>query len=163
MNLKIIFLDFDGVINGSDLPACFSAGWPESHLETLLIERINKIVEIVEAQDAEKDIKTKIVISSSWRVRFPLDELRHMLRNKGLRAEVIDVTPRIYPMRFSENVPRGKEIQAWLTDCTDTVVKFVILDDISNMKHLSPFLILTDDRTGITEADVEKAIKMLEN
>lgn len=162
MKLKILFLDIDGVINRADVPASFSQGWPGSHLETTLIERINKIVETIEAKDIDDNIKTKIVISSSWKFHFTLDELIVMLCNKGLRAEVIDVTPMIH-QRMSEIVPRCKEIQAWLTACSNTVVKFVILDHISNMKHLTPFLILTDDRTGITEADVEKVIKMLES
>ncbi|TXG77699.1 hypothetical protein E6Q11_02345 [Candidatus Dojkabacteria bacterium] len=167
MKIKVIFLDFDGVINGSDPTpnASFGEGWPFTHIEASLVEKINKIVETVEAQDAEQGIKTKIVISSSWRIRFSLNELRDMLQIKGLRADVIDITPRIHPRKFSEHVPRGQEIQSWLNscqaDCYYSVVKFVILDDISDMIHLTPYLIETDDRTGITDSDVERAIELL--
>ena len=163
--IKVIFLDFDGVINGS-LPtpnASFGEGWPLSHIDQTLVEKINRIVETVEAQDAEQGIKTKIVISSSWRIRFSLNELRDMLQTKGLRADVIDVTPRIHPTRFSERVPRGQEIQSWLNkaDSYYSVTKFVILDDIPDMDQLMAHLIETDNRSGITDDDVEKAIKML--
>ena len=165
--IKVIFLDFDGVINGS-LPtpnASFGEGWPLSHIEESLVEKINRIVETVEARDAEQGIKTKIVISSSWRIRFSLNELRDMLQTKGLRADVIDVTPRIHPTRFSERIPRGREIQSWLNgcqaDCYYSVAKFVILDDIPDMGQLMSHLIETDDRIGITDSDVEKAIQML--
>lgn len=161
MAIKVIFLDIDGVINGFNSPPLFAAGWPESHLETPLIEKINKIVETVESQELENTIKTKIVISSSWRIRFSLDELREMLQKQGLRAEILDVTPRIHPVKMSQRVSRGKEIQAWLTNCSEEVIKFVILDDIPDMGHLESWLILTDDKTGITDADVEKAIEML--
>lgn len=151
--MKLIFLDIDGVLNGSDLPPLFGPGWPESHLETHLIEKLNKIVKAVEG--------TKIVISSSWRIRFSLQELIEMLVRKGLEAEIIDVTPRIHG-RFSEHIPRGKEIQAWLDATKENVEKFIILDDISNMVHLEPFLIQTDDFVGLTDEHVDRAIKMLE-
>ncbi len=164
MKIKVIFLDFDGVINGLEPSnGSFEEGWPLSHIEAVLVEKINKIVETIEAINTDQEIKTKIVISSSWRIRFSLDELRNMLQTKGLRADVIDVTPRIYPTRFSERVPRGREIQSWLNSCQAdySVVKFVILDDIPDMVHLMPYLVETDDRTGITDSDVEKAIQML--
>ncbi len=164
MKIKIIFLDFDGVINGSEPTPneAFGVGWPLSHIETALVEKIDKIVEAVEAIDADQGIKTKIVISSSWRVEFSLNELRNLLQTKGLRAEVIDVTPRLHPKKFSEYIPRGREIQSWLDNHqTDQVVKFIILDDVPDMGQLMSRLIQTDDRTGITDNDVEKAIQML--
>lgn len=162
MQIKVIFLDIDGVLNGFDLPPHFAEGWPESHLESHLIEKINKIVETVERKDADSGVRTKIVISSSWRVRFSKDELTEMLQKKGLRADIIDVTPRLLPTRMSQRVPRGREIKAWLENTDFTVVKFIILDDIPDMEHLISRLIQTDDTTGITDADVELAIQMLE-
>jgi hypothetical protein len=149
---KIIFLDIDGVINASDLPPLYGEGWPESHLETHLIEKVNEIVKITDAQ---------IVISSSWRIRFNLAELTEMLKNKGLKAKIIGVTPRI-KRRFGKVVLRGEEIQDWLDAYPYKIEKFVILDDVADMGHLMPRLIKTEDEIGITDQHVELAIKMLQ-
>ena len=161
MEIKVIFLDFDGVLNDANLPAGFAEGWPESHLETHLIKKINKIVKTINDKDAQKNIKTKIVISSSWRKRFTLDELKEMLQNKGLEADVIDVIPNILSAS-GKHIPRGVKINAWLDSSKDTVVGFVILDDVYDMEHLKLKLVHINDATGITDEDVEKAIKILQ-
>ncbi len=159
MIIKVIFLDIDGVLNGDDAPPLFGEGWPLSHLETCLIEKINRIVETL---DQISEIKTKIVISSSWRVRFSLEEITNMLKTKGLRAEIIDVTPRILPTRMSEYIQRGQEIKSWLQNIKEYQVdKFIILDDESDMMDLKKYLIKTDYTTGITDDDVNKVIDML--
>lgn len=161
MLIKVIFLDIDGVLNGDDGPPLFSEGWPLSHLETHLIEKINQIVE---ALDQISEIKTKIVISSSWRVRFSLEEITEMLKTKGLRVEIIDATPRIFPRRMSEYIQRGQEIKSWLQNVKEYQIdKFIILDDESDMMELRKFLIKTNYKTGITDADVNKAINMLKD
>lgn len=161
MLIKVIFLDIDGVLNGDNGSPLFSEGWPISHLETNLIEKINQIVE---ALDQISEIKTKIVISSSWRVRFTLPEMIEMLQTKGLRVEIIGVTPRLFPKKMSLPVERGQEIKAWLQDIKEYQVnKFVILDDESDMMDLKNFLIKTNYKTGITDADVNKAINMLKD
>lgn len=161
MFIKVIFLDFDGVLNGDDGPPLFNEGWPLSHLETHLIEKINRIVETL---DQQSKIKTKIVISSSWRVRFSLPEMIEMLQTKGLRVEIIDVTPRLLPKKMSLPVERGQEIKAWLQDVKEYQIdKFVILDDESDMNDLKKYLIKTNYKTGITDADVNKVIETLKD
>lgn len=160
MFIKVIFLDFDGVLNGDDGPPLFSEGWPLSHLETHLIEKINRIVETL---DQQSKIKTKIVISSYWRVRFSLPEMIEMLQTKGLRVEIIDVT-RLIPKKMSLHVERGQEIKAWLQDVKEYQIdKFVILDDESDMSDLKKYLIKTNYKTGITDADVNKVIETLKD
>lgn len=160
MPIKVIFLDIDGVLNGDDSPPLFSEGWPLSHLETHLIEKINKIADTLDLTD---ESKTKIVISSSWRVRFSYTELVEMLKEKGLRVEVIDVTPRIIPRKMSVYIRRGQEIKEWLHTTREIIEKFVIIDDDSDMEDLKPRLIRTDYRIGITDRDVDRAIQMLKS
>jgi hypothetical protein len=55
---------------------------------------------------------------------------------------------------------RGLEIQDWL-DNHPGVTDFVILDDSSDMAHLMPKLIQTDDATGLTQAHVAPALRLL--
>ena|SRR3990167_1924802 len=148
--MKAIFLDFDGVLNGDDHPV-FVEGWPYAHLDIPLVERLNRIIAATNA---------KVVVSSSWRVRFNLDELREILISRGFVGEVIDVTPRVPQRRFSEMISRGEEVQAWLHQHPD-VESYVIIDDINEFKGMKKHFVETNHRTGITDKDVERAINIL--
>jgi len=112
-----------------------------------------------------------IVISSSWRVMHSMAELRKMLQDyAGIDpARVIDRTPKIVRgQKFSENVPRGREIQEWLDDNTKVpegsclmpkyqVDDFMIVDDDSDMAHLKKTNFLqTNPDLGFTYLDATK-------
>lgn len=87
-----------------------------------------------------------------------------MLQTKGLRVEIIDVTPRLLPKKMSLPVERGQEIKTWLQDVKEYQIdKFVILDDESDMSDLKKYLIKTNYKTGITDADVNKVIETLKD
>lgn len=81
----------------------------------------------------------------------------------GVRAPIVGMTPDL-TRKDGETyipVPRGLEIQEWI-DAHPGVERFVILDDECEMVHLEPLLVKTKFDCGLTEQDVEKAIKILE-
>jgi hypothetical protein len=139
--MRIVFLDFDGVLIPMDgttisrkpAPSCISA--------------LNAITEQTGAQ---------IVVSSSWRNVASIDKLRALLKRWGVKASVIGVTPSIH----GRDISRGQEIAAWLKANRDGV-EFVILDDDSEMRPLSAYHIQTDKRRGLTGDDADRAVSLL--
>lgn len=158
--MKVLFLDFDGVLNGSvsseDLHAMHAAAKAKDlatvarlGLDTVLVERIDRICRATGAS---------VVISTGWRSSFSHDELVTMLRSRGLTAEVAGSTPQIGPKRMSEYPPttRVREIKAWLSQ--HAVARWLAIDDMAlRLEHA----VQTDERTGITEDDVGIAITKL--
>ena len=154
--MKVIFLDFDGVIT------TVASKW---HLDTdkmLLVKRICD------------ETSAKIVISSSWR-RFTLEDTFNMLseyEQSGkevpfiLRDYVIGITAHMYAFKEGNvhahyDLPRGCEISRYLTEHKD-ISKYVILDDDTDMLlEQAPYFINTNMGLGISEQDIEKAIEIL--
>lgn len=152
--MKIIFLDIDGVLNG---PVSSWDGFPHSHIDKTMVGRLNEIIAATGA---------KVVISSSWRFRFPFTEMDAILKHQGFVGEIIDQTPKTLKnyreIRFSQVIPRGWEIEEWLEDHADLGIEsFIILDDINNMDKLKHRLILTNGDVGLTNKHVKRAIKWL--
>ena len=144
--MKIIFLDIDGVLNDDTTPP-YPKDWPEGHLKEDLIARINQIVEATGA---------KIVMSTAWRTVLSLKEFQELLGSKGLRAEIIDCTPSRMSFR-----PRWHEIKEWILDNREIYVEsWVAIDDLL-IKEAGERLVRTNPSIGITDEDVEKAIKIL--
>ena len=149
--MKIIFLDFDGVITTPSSKYCLSP----PHMDIL-----GKILESTGAY---------IVISSSWR-RYNLEQTINFITSRSnpfvgknpfpFVDRVIDITKRLRPIKMSGYIHRGDEIQEWLD--RHKVESYVILDDINNMlESQQSHLVLTDEIDGLTEKDVEKAIEIL--
>jgi len=136
-NVKLVFLDFDGVIVTQKTR--YMKGDPEC------IAALNRIVETTGAA---------VVVSSCWRLGMNVVELRELLRDWGFEGKVIDRTAAMLP-------DRGNEIAAWLESCPRDVERFVILDDDADMVHLKPRLIQTSGDIGLTEDDAARAIAML--
>lgn len=136
--MKVIFLDFDGVLNSlqsfkmweykkdqSKWETEMYAGWKGSMREYLAMEFcpicFSNMEELV-----RRNPDVKIVISSSWRQGETVESLKQILFPSKLISEaVIDVTE-----SFSKI--RGEEIQKWLNEHPE-VTKYVIVDDDSEM------------------------------
>lgn len=153
--MKIIFLDFDGVLNSHwymlEFPKEWNSGMAvEGQIDPESVALVNKIVE---------DTGAVVVISSAWRLVRSLDDLTRMLANKGFKGEVIGITPDLAHL----GKRRGDEIQEWIdtSPLKDQIESFVILDDNSDMVHLTDKLVLTGYTVGIEEHHVEKAIEIL--
>lgn len=151
--MKIIFLDFDGVLNS--LWFFFHAlrkardhaiiTDPDTELDPKAVKYLNDLVAVSGA---------KVVISSSWRLVYPIGRLIQVLEGAGFKGEVIDVTP------FLRGERRGMEIGAWLGEHPE-VESFVILDDKSDMGWLSHRLVQTDAGKGLKSKHVMAALQML--
>ncbi len=158
--MKMLFLDFDGVLNSDKwftLPEYHRGPLHDSwrhlhHIDPAGVARVNTIVDKSGAV---------VIASTAWRVVYQVDQLNSMLKLKGATFEIVDRTPEIVPKKMSSYVPRGKEIQKFFDSIGGPPDEFVILDDLNDMLHLTPHLVRTNDYVGLTDADVEKALKIL--
>ena len=155
--MKVIFLDFDGVI--TTLKSKYK----------LDPDKMALIGRIMDATDA------KIVISSSWR-RFSLEEtIKEITDTSQFNVgdnpfpypdAVVGVTERMYSFSYPNNdrhfgLPRGVEIQYYI-DTHKEIEQYVILDDDCDMLLCqADNFIHTDTYEGISELDAEKAIVIL--
>jgi HAD domain in Swiss Army Knife RNA repair proteins len=149
--LRIVFLDFDGVLNARAFVGASTTPGP-ALLDAVAVARVEQLCATTGAA---------VVVSSSWRATFPLPELAAMLRAKGLaRTPVVDVTPVVVNKRG-----RGEEIQRWLDAAPRaggfSVDGLVILDDEPDMLHLAPWLVQTSFETGVTAEHLEAARAVL--
>lgn len=149
--MKLLFLDIDGVLNYFDfnMEAEMNSFLNFSEIDTEKVLLLNEIVRRTEA---------KIVISSSWRKLYSIEDLIEGLKGRGFIGEIIDVTPSINIM----NLQRGHEIKHWIDNCDLDISSIVILDDDSDMEGVEEYHIKTDYKTGLTKSDVELVIKKLE-
>lgn len=139
--MKLIFLDIDGVMN---------------HRNHMVRSRLHNMHEFcpVAVRNLREIIKrtgARIVISSTWRKFKSID---YVMNCYDLDQYVVGKTPVI------EDVIRGKEISAYLSENPD-VEKFVILDDDNDMGILLPELVHCIDYSGLTDERREQAIQML--
>lgn len=158
--MKIIFLDIDGVlVNDFNHNNRIILHYQEEGVE----HRVNyarldpKCVGWLNKITAETG--AKLCLSSTWRIG-PLSEFeltKRYLKSEGVEAEFVGRTPSAHECG-SWGI-RGIEIQDWLDrNPTD---KFVIIDDSSDMEHLTPRLTRTQPDVGLTETEAKIAIEML--
>jgi hypothetical protein len=72
--------------------------------------------------------RAKIVVSSTWRTQFTLQQLKDMFRSNGINGEVIDIT--------SIGLTRGEEIQEWID--YHGVESYIVIDD--QVKDILPYV-----------------------
>ncbi len=155
--MKVIFLDFDGVLNSEEysrlrniMGAKDSGSFmhrSSGQVDPVAVARLNRIVESTGAA---------VCISSTWRRLHIIGELNAILRERGFAGRVVGATPWL-------NKPRGLEIQDWLDleGQRHDVEAFVILDDDADMEHLMDHLVQTNGAAGLEDHHVERAIAML--
>lgn len=156
--MRIIFLDFDGVLNNAkwihDLKesGVKFTSWIEKDYREIDPSRVKMV------SDLAIETQAKIVVSSSWRIINPLDRLQDYLRKGGMDESVlpIDVTPRANGRDF-----RGDEIIMWL-DNHPEVTSHVIFDDDGDFYPLQP-LVKTSWDGGLCEDHVDIARGILLN
>ena len=141
----LVFLDFDGVLNSNTWIYTHSERGFD-HIAPELVQLVNQLLWRTGA---------KVVVSSAWRILFNVDELREGLVEHGFSGEIVGATDRIGSMR-------GDQIERWLHE-HDHDGPICILDDSTDMNRLLPFLIRTSAETGITQADVDRAVALIES
>lgn len=163
--MKIIFLDFDGVLNHEAFykerfKKRYEEGamsHPYSEVDPKSVANLNSLIE---------DTGAKVVISSTWR-HSGLDYCKDVLEFHGFKGEIIDITPNLR----SDNCLRGNEILKWVKDNEELIggryynfTEYVILDDDSDMLYWQRNNFLLIDRfVGLTMGDVFRAKRILNN
>ena len=131
--MKIVFLDFDGVLNSTRFSREMLDGpGADDALDPVAVEILNRIVERTTA---------KVVVSSTWRLTHPLERIVAILRAHGFRGEVLGATP-------VRSGPRSGEIAAWLSE-QRSVTSFVILDDLADMGRFAKRHVRTRVEDGL--------------
>ena len=152
MNRPVIFLDFDGVLNTELHQARLAVeGKPNKDawgplFDPSAVENLRLIIDNTDAA---------IVISSSWRYAHRLGSLRMMWEVRELPGEIIGTIP-----CGATYISRGEDIECWLYKYgrPDYVISDD-LDDFSPAQH--DRYIETNPIVGITDADAQKAIEIL--
>ncbi len=171
MKYRILFLDFDGVLNNDESKEIeivqewdgkkWGADWIREHL----VERLN---EIIEATDA------LVVISSTWRRYWTKKQLQRILDERGFRGQVVGITPVIaegpnarplsYGHKTTKWPDRSNEVTEWIYAFTREfdLESHVVLDDRADLfQNESTNFVNTNSRIGITDEDVQAAIQFL--
>lgn len=158
--MRVIFLDFDGVLNSySDRPKR-----PPYVVNGLLglypekIEILNKII---------AETKASIVVSSSWRIGRSINDLRTVLADAGFKYPklVIGKTDNHYNKDFP-GPSRGLQISDWVSEGKEfyglEIDDFIVIDDESpGLTEFGELFFQINGQIGLTLEDAEKIIKRL--
>lgn len=162
--MKVVFLDFDGVLNGDAhfaSPAFLRATAGMSDAELMLVSRVHHLdpekVRLVDGLVARTG--ATVVLSTSWRLGHSLGELNGFLRDRGARFVAEAVTPRVTEHDPSRPL-RAREILAYLSALPEPPVAQVVLDD-DDVGSFVGGHVRTNPGTGIVPGDVERAVALL--
>ena len=169
LNKKIIFLDFDGVLNTEHYQGLLQfqgKPWQDEHGAYFDPNAIKQLERIIDATDAH------IVVESSWKY-LGLDAMKELWNVRNLPGRIIDITPSTTSDEYLLNVVlddfcnkmhhcKGLEISSWLSEKGLPNTRYVIIDDeyVVLESQLSNF-ILANPYEGITEEQANKAISIL--
>lgn len=149
--MKIIFLDIDGVLNNinrDDKHKCLDSS-PCHFYSERCVEQLNQLIEATGA---------KIVVSSTWRLGEDIFSMKQIIRNIGVKGEVIGMTE----SNLGRGSLRGNEIYVWCKQNSINDSSYVILDDDSDMLYWQRNnFINVDAFNGLTPKDCFKAKKIL--
>lgn len=169
--MKVIFLDFDGVLNSVRYHVARHDAGLDMHegrgrKPCLDPEAIKVLNEVCGRTDAV------VVVTSTWRLNEKRTTVSGWLRDAGFDGIVYAFTPPEKDVKAEhpelERVRRGHEIQSWLDAAAvfpnhrlGPVTHFVILDDDTDMEHLYNKLVKVDDQEGLTAAYVPAILEHL--
>lgn len=155
--MKVIFLDFDGVLNSSASflmesrkKRALALTSPEEAKEYRVNATFSEVCASNFQYILDKCPEVKIVISSTWRMQHTMEELTRQLDNYGIdSSRVIGKTPRACSGRLFLPAPRGDDISEYLESHPE-VTDYVILDDNSDMTVHMDKLVKTTWLDGLT-------------
>lgn len=184
--VRILFLDFDGVLNSADwmkrrpskeeFAGEFGIS-PEQYdhdhraLRSIDPDAVAALDTIVRLSGA------RVVVSSTWRTMYALPKLEWMLRQRGFTHVLLGTTPDASAVRARDDrrISRGEEITKWLAvllghdlghtpvgvaESMVNVEDIVIIDDESDMDALAPRLYQTDVDVGLRAEHVDAVVGM---
>ncbi len=157
--MRVLFLDIDGVLN-SDLWYKSNEKklkkYPYDQFDPRCVKLLNAILE---------NINAEIVVSSTWRLKYTLEELNAIFKEVGIQQSILDYTP---VLTIDNNfILRGNEILKW---CQDNQYRlgiryleykdFAILDDITEMLYWQKdYFFKTDRYIGLTPSIAKQIIR----
>lgn len=158
--MRILYLDFDGVLN-SDAYFAASSGLRLSahgatHIDPAALPHLDRI--LVESGAA-------VVVSSSWRECYSLEQLRAFLADRGMVH-----VERLLDRTGESWLYRGEEIRAHVDSLIPPPDGFAILDDdreagfergVGYRGPLAERFVRTKSIRGLTEHEVPHVIRLL--
>jgi uncharacterized protein len=153
--MKVIFLDFDGVMDTEYYDHILAKeGKPGNDEYGIIFDpnSVKNLKYIIDQTGAD------IVVTSSWKYMMSYQDFINMWKARELPGFVTDVTPNIHGYRC-----RGDEIDAWLKECKSQC-QYIILDDLGAdnfNSHQIPRLLVVNPFHGIDEDIAERAILLL--
>ena len=149
--MKVLFLDIDGVIN-SERSSLALGGYPHNFTEGDMAKFDHVAVALV--RQLCRMTKCSIVLSSTWRMYFPPQEV-----SKALDLPVIDQTP-----DHGGYDNRASEVAAWLAEHPE-VTAYAIVDDVpvfDMLPMLQERFVQTDPRVGMDLDDFRRLRRLLD-
>lgn len=157
--IKVIFLDFDGVIRIRRSIA--GKYYSSNRLNPICVKEFNRII---------AETGSNIVISSNW--RSTKDKTEKLIRSWGIVGNMMGITPIIASSSNKLSncslsfASRGEEIRKWfelqeLNGNPFSRYKFVIIDDEDDMEEFKPYLVQCHFNYGLTKELADKVIARL--
>ena len=150
---KIIFLDFDGVLNTEYYQGLLQfqeKQWQDEHGAFFDPNAVRQLKRIIDATGAD------IVVESSWKY-LGLEAMQELWKVRNLPGKVIDITPSL-----TGNASKGEEIVVWLSEHATPDTRYVIIDDeYVVLDSQIPYFIWTNPYEGITEEQADRVISIL--
>ena len=166
---KIIFLDFDGVLNTEYYQNYLmyqGKPWRDEYGALFDPKCVRWLKRIIDETEAD------IVIESSWKY-LGLVAMQELWEERDLPGKVIGITDSYASDKWLLNANlddidpamghcKGMEIASWLADNTKNDVNYVIIDDeYVCLESQLPHFILTNPYDGITRDIADRAIALL--
>ncbi|WP_297337703.1 HAD domain-containing protein [Algoriphagus sp.] len=141
----LIFLDIDGVLVSAahwKTPVLMEDGFPVFLAKA--VESLNSLI----------SSDTEIILSTSHRDRFSLQDWKDVFKKRGIIVKHLDKLPSSH-----QNRKRKNEIQDWFAS-NNKPERFLIIDDDKSLydlpKDLKEHLIITDPIIGLTKDKLKK-------
>ena len=144
---KVIFLDFDGVLNNAQFMWKNTNPYPD-YLMPKKVELLNILLDRTDAN---------IVFSTSWREEFSITELVCIMERAGFRHGDRCIGSTITTMECD----RAYEIKSWVEG--RKVDSYAIVDDnIENLEGQLHKTVHINGTTGLMPTDIDLILAMLE-
>ena len=166
---KMIFLDFDGVLNTERYQnelMCQGKTRRDRYGAIFDPAAVQQLKRIIDATDAA------IVIESSWKF-LGLAAMQEMWKERGLPGKVVGITDSSVSddWLLTANLDdadsamgqcKGMEIDLWLSEKVKNNIRYVIIDDENGcFDNQKAFFVQTNPYYGITEDIANRAISIL--
>lgn len=143
--MRLIFLAIDICLNNYQYLTARDDWHGDDAVDPQNLTCLNHLIALTEA---------KVVITCQQWKRKNLLDIRRVLTGQGFCGDIVGTTPEL-------GKELHEEIQTWL-DCTDyNIESFVVLDDDTDLGHLTRKLVKVSTETGLTMGHVQSASKIL--